>query len=84
MVTLTKTDYKLLKSHLDHIEYVLLPDVAERLKKARQSGAELYDNYEYEFCREEQSFLYEQQNKIKELLANAEVNDVIRFPDKWG
>lgn len=82
MVTLTKTDCKLLKSHLDHIEYVLLPDVAERLKKARQSGAELYDNYEYEFCREEQSFLYEQQNKIKELLENAEVNDVIRFPDK--
>lgn len=83
MATLTKTEYEILKSHLVHIEDVLLPDITKRLKKARQSGVQMVDNYEYCFCRDEQSFFNEQRDKIKELLDTAEVNDdVVVFPYK--
>lgn len=83
MVTLTKTEYEILKSHPEHIEEVLLPDVSKRLKKARQSGVQMVDNYFYCFCREEQAFFNEQRDKIKDLLDSAEVNDdVVVFPYK--
>ncbi len=78
--TLTKTEYEILRSHLEHIEKILLPDVSERLKKARLSGVEFADNYEYCFCRDEQAFFYTQIDKIKELLDTAEVTDVVVFP----
>lgn len=77
-----KHEYEALKKYYEYISDVLLPDCSERLKKARDSEAPIDENYVFDFCREEQTFLYNHSCKIKKLLEKAEKDEVIMFPYK--
>src|SRR3989338_4599197 len=81
---LTDDGYKKLIEELEHLKKVRRPEIASRIKEAKELG-DLSENAEYADAREEQSFTEGRIMDIEETLKNAEVianNDA--NPDQVG
>jgi len=68
----TDEGYKKLKEELEHLKKVRRPQIANRIKDAKELG-DLSENAEYADAREEQSFTEGRIIEIEETLKNAEV-----------
>ncbi len=71
-IKLTKSVIKSLNAEWLELEKIKLPQVVERVTKAREQG-DLSENAEYHSAKDEQSLIEARIGEIKEILANAEV-----------
>lgn len=69
---LTDDGYKKLKDELEHLKKTRRPEIANRIKEAKELG-DLSENAEYADAREEQSFTEGRIMDIEETLKNAQV-----------
>ncbi|MDP1709543.1 MAG: transcription elongation factor GreA [Candidatus Komeilibacteria bacterium] len=69
---LTDEGYKKLKEEVEHLKKVRRPEIANRIKEAKELG-DLSENAEYADAREEQSFTEGRIIDIEETLKNAQV-----------
>lgn len=79
MYQLTIKEYNALVDHLHRIRDIYLPEISKRLSDSRKYPVLLCDSPEYELCRSEYFFMYDQEKKIEEVLKNCEVHDVVAF-----
>ena len=71
---LTDAGHKKLKEELEHLKKVKRPEIAERIKQAKDYG-DLSENAEYADAREEQSFV---EGRILELEATLKNSTVVK------
>lgn len=69
---LTEEGYKKLKEEVEHLKKVRRPEIANRIKEAKELG-DLSENAEYADAREEQSFTEGRIIDVEEILKNAQV-----------
>ncbi len=69
---LTSEGHTKLKQELEHLKKVLRPQIANRIKDAKELG-DLSENAEYADAREQQSFTEGRILELEETLKNAEV-----------
>ncbi len=70
----TGIGYRKLAEELEHLKKVRRPEIAARIKEAKEQG-DLSENAEYADAREEQSFTEGRILELEDLLKNAEVID---------
>lgn len=78
-VPMTRTGYDKLKTELDEMENVQMPEVAKRIAEARSEG-DLSENAEYHGARETQGMLQAKINLLKDKLARATLVDTSKLP----
>lgn len=69
---LTEEGYKKAKDELEHLKTVKRPEIAERIKDAKELG-DLSENAEYADAREEQSFTEGRIIELANIIKNAQV-----------
>ena len=86
-ILLTQEGYDNKVAELDELVTVKRPEVAERLKEAREYG-DISENAEYDAAKNEQAELEVEINKIENIIKNAQViskrskNDVVGLGQK--
>ena len=71
---LTDEGYKKIKDELEHLKKVRRPEIASRIKEAKELG-DLAENAEYADAREEQSFTEGRILELEDMMKNAQVID---------
>ncbi len=71
---LTDEGYKKIKDELEHLKKVRRPEIATRIKEAKELG-DLAENAEYADAREEQSFTEGRILELEDMMKNAQVID---------
>jgi len=71
---LTREGYERLKAELDHLIRVKRPQVAKRLREAREFG-DLRENAEFAAAKEEQAYVEARIAELERLLRGARVVD---------
>jgi transcription elongation factor GreA len=74
---MTRAGYDKLKAELDHMQNVQMPEMEERVGKARQEG-DLHENAEYEGARESLEILRARVNALRDKLSRAVLVDPSR------
>ncbi len=69
-VILTKDGVENLKQELDELKNVKLPQVIDRISKAREEG-DLSENSAYQFGKQEQEFVEGRISELEDILKNA-------------
>lgn len=72
---LTSEGYKKIKNELEHLKKVKRPEIAERIKQAKDYG-DLSENAEYADAREEQSFTEGRILELEDILKNCKIVDL--------
>jgi transcription elongation factor GreA len=72
-IILTKEGLAKLKTELQELLDVKRPEVANRIKSAREMG-DISENAEYDAARQEQSFVEGRINELEEIIKNAKVS----------
>ncbi|KKT36014.1 MAG: Transcription elongation factor GreA [Parcubacteria group bacterium GW2011_GWA2_44_12] len=72
VVYLTAEGRKELKKELDHLLKVIIPEIAQRIKEAKELG-DLSENAEYSSAKEDQGFVAGRILEIQSILANAQI-----------
>ncbi len=78
-VPMTREKYNALKAEVEHLEQVVMPEIAERIAEARAEG-DLKENAEYHGQRERQGQMQARINDKKAKLANAFIIDPGKLP----
>ncbi len=72
IVYLTEEGRKELEKELDHLLKVSIPEIAQRIKEAKELG-DLSENAEYSSAKEDQGFIAGRILEIQSTLANAQI-----------
>ena len=78
-VPMTQDAYSRLREEIDHMENVLMPEIAEKIAEARAEG-DLKENAEYHAQREAQGMMQAKINERKSKLARAQIVDPSKLP----
>jgi transcription elongation factor GreA len=78
-VPMTRDKYNALKAEVEHLEQVVMPEIAEKIAEARAEG-DLKENAEYHGQRERQGQMQARINDKKAKLANAFIIDPGKLP----
>jgi len=78
-IPMTRTGYNKLKAEMDHMDHVLMPEIAEKIGHARSEG-DLRENAEYHAQREAQGQLQAKINLLRDKLARATIYDPATSP----
>jgi transcription elongation factor GreA len=78
-IPMTRAGYDKLKAELAHLEQVEMPQIEERIAKARAEG-DLSENAEFDGAIESQGMLQRKINVIREKLSRAELIDPSKVP----
>lgn len=73
-VPMTREGYNRIKAEMEHLEFVEMPRIAEKIADARAEG-DLKENAEYHAQRENQGLMQAKINALKTKLANAHIVD---------
>jgi len=73
-VVVTKEGLESLKNELKELVDVKRPQVANRIKSAREMG-DISENAEYDAARQEQSFVEGRINELEEIIKNAKISN---------
>jgi transcription elongation factor GreA len=76
-IPMTRAGYDKLKAELDQMQNVQMPELEERVGKARAEG-DLHENAEYEGARESLEILRARVNALRDKLSRAELVDPSR------
>ena len=79
VVYLTAEGRKELKKELDHLLKVIIPEIAQRIKEAKELG-DLSENAEYYSEKEDQGFVAGRILEIQSILANAQIATATKNP----
>ena len=71
---LSKSTYQRLEAEIAHLEKVVLPEVADKIGRARELG-DLSENGDYHAAKDEYGMLNDRKNLVKTILENAEVGE---------
>lgn len=74
LVPMTRERYNQIRSEVEQLETVEMPQIAEKIAEARAEG-DLKENAEYHAQRENQAFVQAKINQLKQQLANAYIID---------
>ena len=69
---LSADTYKRLEAEVAHLEHTLLPEVAEKIGRARELG-DLKENGDYHAAKDEYGMLNDRKNSVIGILENAEI-----------
>lgn len=78
-IPMTRTGYEKLKAEVQHMDGVLMPDIAEKIALARGEG-DLKENAEYHAQREAQGQLQAKINLLRDKLSRATIYDTSNSP----
>jgi transcription elongation factor GreA len=78
-IPMTRTGYEKLKAELQHMDGVLMPEIAEKIAQARGEG-DLKENAEYHAQREMQGQLQAKINLLRDKLSRATIYDTSNSP----
>ncbi|MCA9370283.1 MAG: transcription elongation factor GreA [Pseudomonadales bacterium] len=81
VIEVTKEGLEELKTELQELEEIKLPEVVERVARAREFG-DLSENSEYHSAREDQQLIQTRIDEIQEVIANAKVVRSSKSKDK--
>lgn len=73
-VFITKDGLQKLKDELKELLDVKRPEIANRIKAAREMG-DISENSEYDAARQEQSYVEGRISELEEIIKNAKIND---------
>ncbi|MCD6450499.1 MAG: transcription elongation factor GreA [Thermotogaceae bacterium] len=73
-IRLTREGYEKLKKELEELRHILIYEISERIKEARELG-DISENSEYEAAKDEQGRISSRIMEIEELLNSAEIID---------
>lgn len=76
---ITREAFDKKRAEIEHLEHVLMPEIAQRIAEARSEG-DLKENAEYHGQREEQGRMQAKINQLKTLLANCYIVDKSEMP----
>lgn len=79
MVPMTRDKYNEIRAEIEHLETVVMPEIAEKIAEARAEG-DLKENAEYHGQRERQGLMQARINEKKAKLANAYIIDPAKLP----
>ncbi len=79
MIPMTRTGYNKLRAEVDHLDGVLMPEIAEKIAAARGEG-DLKENAEYHAQREAQGQMQAKINLIRDKLARSVIYDPADSP----
>jgi transcription elongation factor GreA len=74
MVPMTREKYNAIRAEIEHLEAVVMPEIAEKIAEARAEG-DLKENAEYHGQRERQGLMQARINEKKAKIANAYIID---------
>ena len=69
-IPMTRAGYDKRKAELDHLQNVEMPEIEERIGRARAEG-DLSENAEYHYARESQGLLQAKINKLRDELSRS-------------
>jgi transcription elongation factor GreA len=78
-IPMTRTGYEKLRTELQHMDGVLMPEIAEKIALARGEG-DLKENAEYHAQREMQGQLQAKINLLRDKLSRATIYDTSNSP----
>lgn len=78
-IPMTRAGYEKLKAELQHMDGVLMPEIAEKIAQARGEG-DLKENAEYHAQREAQGQLQAKINLLRDKLSRATIYDPSTSP----
>jgi transcription elongation factor GreA len=78
-IPMTRAGYEKLKAELQHMDGVLMPEIAEKIAQARGEG-DLKENAEYHAQREAQGQLQAKINLLRDKLSRATIYDTSNSP----
>ena len=78
-IPISRAGYGKLKAELDHLQYVEMPKLAEKVAAARSEG-DLSENAEYHGAKESQGMLQAKINLLCDKLARASIVDMSKLP----
>lgn len=78
-IPMTRAGYNKLKAELEHMDGVLMPEIADKIADARSEG-DLKENAEYHAQREAQGQLQAKINLLRDKLARAIIYDPSNSP----
>lgn len=78
-VPMTREGYNKIKAEIEHLEGVVMPEIAEKIAAAREEG-DLKENAEYHAQRESQGKTQARINLLKDKLARASIVDMSELP----
>jgi len=78
-IPMTRTGYEKLKAEVQHMDGVLMPEIAEKIAQARGEG-DLKENAEYHAQREAQGQLQAKINLLRDKLSRATIYDTSNSP----
>jgi transcription elongation factor GreA len=78
-IPMTRTGYEKLKAELQHLDGVVMPEIAEKIGQARGEG-DLKENAEYHAQREMQGQLQAKINLLRDKLSRATIYDTSNSP----
>ena len=70
----TKEGLESLKSELKNLVEIKRPEIAKRIKEAREMG-DISENSEYDSARQEQSFIEGRIEELEEIIKNAKISE---------
>ena len=76
---MTRTGFAKMKAEVEHLEGVVMPDIAEKIAAARSEG-DLKENAEYHAQREAQGLLQAKINMLRTKLSKASIIDPATLP----
>ncbi len=79
LIPMTRSGFEKLKSELDELENVRMPEVTARVAEARGEG-DLKENAEYHGARESQGMIQAKINELRDKLARASIVDMSKLP----
>ena len=78
-IPMTRTGYDKRKAELDHLQNVEMPEIEERIGRARAEG-DLSENAEYHGAKESQGLLQAKINRLRDELSRAVLVDPTKVP----
>lgn len=78
-IPMTRAGYDKIKAEVAHLETVEMPQILDRLAKARAEG-DLSENAEFDGARESQGMLQAKINLLRDKLARASLVDASKLP----
>ena len=78
-IPMTREGYNKLKAEIEHLEAVVMPQIAEKIAEAREEG-DLKENAEYHAQRENQGMTQAKIMELKGKIARADIVDISQLP----
>lgn len=71
---MSKATYQRLEAEIAHLERTVLPEVADKIGRARELG-DLSENGDYHAAKDEYGMLNDRKNLVQSILENAEIGE---------